>query len=537
MDYRLSLQFRIDAYGRPIAPAPTHGMAAAALFYHARNYAEAERCCRELIARDTRHFEALHLLGVICLDRSQLTDAVDYLRRAEAERPDIAQVQYHLGSALLGLKQYEDAEPKLRRALVLRPGYSHAFNNLGNALAGMGRHEDAIGCFRQALVGRVNTEAVHYNLGRSLAALDRLEEAVVSFRNALADASNDSERDRLADIHASLGEALLDLGQYDEALASCEALSQFRPGAAKWNRSLILLLLGRYDEGWQEYEGRWQVPDHDRPRDNARVPNLAEVAGNRILLTCEQGRGDMIQFARYAPLLARKGARVVLETYPDLVALMRTLDGIETVIAAGETEPPADIVTPLLSLPLVFGTTIDNIPARVPYLRAPTDKQEVWQQRLATRARPRVGIAWWGAQHIARRSLPIEALLPLLSWTGIDFHALQKDMPPRHRDWLAAHPSLIDHSEALEDFADTAALMSLLDLVITIDTSVAHLAGALGKPVWIMLPHSADWRWLLHRDDSPWYPTARLFRQPRRGNWHAVIADVAHALGKWSRGL
>jgi hypothetical protein len=173
----------------------------------------------------------------------------------------------------------------------------------------------------------------------------------------------------------------------------------------------------------------------------------------------------------------------------------------------------------------------------VAYLRAPTDKQAVWQQRLATRARPRVGIAWWGAQHIARRSLPIEALLPLLSWTGIDFHALQKDMPPRHRDWLAAHPSLIDHSEALEDFADTAALMSLLDLVITIDTSVAHLAGALGKPVWIMLPHSADWRWLLHRDDSPWYPTARLFRQPRRGNWHAVIADVAHALGKWSRGL
>jgi tetratricopeptide (TPR) repeat protein len=537
MGYRLSLQFRVDAYGRPVAPAPTHGMAAAAFYYHARNYPEAERCCRELIARDARHFEALHLLGVICLDRSQLTDAIDYLRRAEAERPDIAQVPYHLGTALLGLKQYENAELKLRRALALQPGYGHAFNNLGNALAGMGRHGDAIACFREALVRRVNTEAVHYNIGRSLAALDRLEEAVVSFRAALADVSDGSERERLADIHASLGEALVALGRYDEALASCETLSHLRPGAAKWNQSLILLLLGRYDEGWPKYEGRWQVPDHDRARDDARVPDLAEVAGKRVLLTCEQGRGDMIQFARYAPLLVRKGARVVLQTYLDLVTLMRTLDGIEMVVAAGETEPPADIVTPLLSLPLMFSTTIDNIPAKTPYLRAPTDKQALWQQRLAIQARPRVGVAWWGAQHIARRSLPIEALLPVLSRPDIEFHALQKGMPPSHRDWLTAHPLLTDHSRTLEDFADTAALISLLDLVVTIDTSVAHLAGALGKPVWIMLPHSADWRWLLHRDDSPWYPTARLFRQRGRGDWQAVIADVARALGTWSRGL
>ena len=534
MNYRLSHQFRVDAYGKPIASPPTHGMEAAARYYHARDYAEAERCCRELIERDARHFDALHLLGVVCLDRSELSDAVNYLVRADAERADDPQVQYHLGTALLGLKQYEHAEPPLRRALVLQPDYIPALNNLGNVLAGTAQHESAIECFRRVLASRPNDTAAHYNLGRSLAALDRLEEAVTSFRTALANTSGDTDADRLADVHASLGEMLVGLGQYDEAIASCRAMSGFRPGAAGWNESLVLLLLGRYAEGWRKYEGRWDVADHDPPRADARVPNLTEVAGKRILLTCEQGRGDMIQFARYAPLLARQGARVSLETYPDLVALMQRLDGVETVIAEGEQEPPTDIITPLLSLPLVFGTELDSIPADVPYLHAPTAKLTAWQQRLGPRMRPRVGLAWWGSQHIPKRSLPIGALLPVLSLSGVEFHALQKEIPLDQRDWLAAHPLLVDHSNELQDFADTAALMSLLDLVVTIDTSVAHLAGALGRPVWIILQHNADWRWLLDRDDNPWYPTARLFRQKRRGDWDGVVAEVARALAVWS---
>jgi tetratricopeptide (TPR) repeat protein len=508
-------------------------MAAAARHYRAGNYAEAERCCRELIARDARDFDALHLLGVVYLDGSQYPDAVRYLTRAERERPNDARVHYHLGTALLGQKLHDQAEPKLRRALALRPNDPAALNNLGNTLAAMGRHEDAIECLRQVLDIQPGFAPALYNMGQSLAALDRLEEAVVSYEAALAHAAG-AGPDRLADVYAGLSEALVELGRYDDALAACRATSVFKPELARWNESLALLLLGRYAEGWPKYEGRWHVADHDPPRADARVPDLAEVAGKRVLLTCEQGHGDIFQFARYAPLLARHGARVTVQGYIEQKELLQTLDGVEAVIAMGETEPPYDIVTPLLSLPLVFGTELHTIPADVPYLRAPPARLEAWRQRLGPRTQARIGLAWWGSQHIPKRSLPIEALLPVIMLAGTEIHAIQKDLPPEQRDWVARQPRLIDRSDQLHDYADTAALISLLDVVVTIDTSVAHLAGALGKPVWIMLPYSADWRWLLDRDDSPWYPTARLFRQNRRGDWDGVVADVAKELAAWS---
>jgi tetratricopeptide (TPR) repeat protein len=508
-------------------------MVAAARYYHARDYAEAERCCLELIASDARHFDAMHLLGVVCLDQSQYPDAVGYLTRAARERENDPKVQYHLGTALLGLKLHQQAEPRLRRALALRPHDPATLNNLGNVLAAVGQHEEAIQCFREVLAIQSRFAPAHYNLGQSLAALDRLEEAVVCFSAALANASG-ADPDRLADVYASLGEALVGLRRYDEALAACRAMSAFKPELARWNASLALLLLGRFAEGWPKYEGRWHVADHDLPRADARVPDLAEVAGRRILLTCEQGHGDIFQFARYAPLLGRHGARVSLQVYLEQKELMQTLEGVETIIAMGEKEPPYDIVTPLLSLPLVFGTELDNIPADVPYLHAPPARLEAWQQRLGPRTQPRVGLAWWGSQHIPKRSLTIGALLPVLLLPGIEIHVLQKELPSDQRDWLATHPLVIDHGHELHDYADTAALISLLDLVVTIDTSVAHLAGALGKPVWIMLQYSADWRWLLDCDDSPWYPTARLFRQHLRGDWNGVVADVASELLAWS---
>jgi hypothetical protein len=508
-------------------------MVAAARYYHARDYAEAERCCLELIASDARHFDALHLLGVVCLDRAQYPDAVGYLTRAVRERANDPKVHYHLGTALLGLKLYQQAEPHLRRALALRPNDPATLNNLGNVVAAVGKHEDAIQCFRQVLAIQSRFAPAHYNLGQSLAALDRLEEAVVSFGAALENASG-ADPDRLADVYASLGEALVGLRRYDDALAACRAMSGLRPELARWNASLALLLLGRFAEGWAKYEGRWHVADHDRPREDARIPDLAEVAGKRILLTCEQGHGDIFQFARYAPLLGRHGARVNLQVYVEQKELMQTMEGVETIIAMGEKEPPVDIVTPLLSLPLMFGTELDSIPAEVPYLHAPPARLEAWQERLGPRKQPRIGLTWWGSQHIPKRSLSIDALLPVLLLPGIEIHVLQKDLPPEQRAWLATHPLVIDHGDELRDYADTAALISLLDLVVTIDTSVAHLAGALGKPVWIMLQYSADWRWLLDRDDSPWYPTARLFRQHRRGDWNGVVADVATEIVAWS---
>ncbi len=532
MSFGYSHRFTLDAFGRQIQRSLSGLMADAARAYYTHDLAEVERNCLALIERDHRHFDALHLLGVVCLDRAHLADAVGYLTRAARERPNDAQVNYHLGTALLGVKLYERAEEVLRRAVALRPGDARALNNLGSALAGSRRHDAAVACYRQVLAGEPRHVPAWFNLGRSLAALDRLEEAVVSFREALAHASADTDAERLADVHAGLGEALVGLGRYDDALAICRAIAGQRPQVAAWNESLVLLLQGRYAEGWRKYEGRWGIADHDPPRADARVPELAEVAGKRVLLTAEQGHGDMIQFARYAPLLAAQGAQVTLQTYVELTALMQTLGGVERVVAVGQSEPLADIVTPLLSLPLVLGTRVDTVPARAPYLRAPSERLMVWQRRLGPRSLARVGLAWWGSQHIPKRSLPIETLLPVLLNPRTEVHALQKELPPAQRDWLAAHRLLTDHSAELNDYADTAALISLLDLVITIDTSVAHLAGALGVPVWIMLQHSADWRWLLDRDDSPWYPTARLFRQRRPGDWEGVVADVARALAR-----
>jgi tetratricopeptide (TPR) repeat protein len=527
MSYALSTRFQIDASGRPI---PTHGMDAAARYYRAHNLTEAERCCRELIEHDLRHFDALHLLGVVLLDRAQFADAITWLTRAFQQRPDDAQVNYHLGTAQLGLKLYDQAETTLRHALVTRPDDAATLNNLGNALAGNGKHAAAIECFQQVQRLAPGHAASHYNMGRALAELDRLDDAVASFQAALVNAPVETEPGRLADIHAALGQAFVGLGRYDEARAECRAIAATDPGVAEWNESLVLLLLGQYNEGWRKYEGRWQVKDHDPPRVGARVPTLTEVVGKRVLVITEQGHGDMIQFARYAPLLAAHGAKVSVQTYIELKALMQTLERVEAVVAATEPEPAADIVTPLLSLPLMFGTDLATIPSQVPYLHAPPERQAVWQQRLGAPTRRRIGLAWWGSQHIARRSLSIETLLPILSTPNAEFHAVQKEIPPAHREFMAAHPTLIDHSHELVDFADTAALISQLDLVVTIDTAVAHLAGALGKPVWIMLHHSADWRWLLDRTDSPWYPTARLFRQKRAGDWKGVVDSVARAL-------
>ena len=498
-------------------------MDAAARYYYARDYDETERCCRELIADDERHFDALHLLGVVQLDRGQLAEAVGHLTRAVDERPDDAQANYHLGTALLGQRQFEQAESVLRRSLAGQPDDAGTLNNLGNSLIGQGRSAEALECFQHILRSQPKHLSARYNAGRSLAALDRLEEAVVAFQAALVDAPVDTSGDRLADIYSGLGQALAALGRYDEALMSCRAIATFRPGMAAWNESLVLLQLGNFADGWRKYESRWEVPDHDKLRPDARVPDLAEAAGKRVLLLPEQGHGDLIQFARYAPLLAARGARVSLQTYVELKPLMQTLEGVEAVISPEEEEPASDFVTPLLSLPLMFGTDLGSIPAQVPYLRPPADRLATWRQRVGVRTRRRIGVAWWGVQHIPKRSLSIDVLHPLLSLDEFEFHSLQKTAP-------GTHPALIEHGADLEDFADTAALISLLDLVVTIDTSVAHLAGALGAPVWIMLKHDADWRWLLDRDDSPWYPTARLFRQRQRGDWGNVIAAIVAAL-------
>ncbi len=532
MLYRLSTRFRTDATGRRLPNVAESGIEAAARHYRARDHAAAALACDEILERQRWHFDALHLRGVLHLEEQRPEEALDYLRRAEKERPDEPQLQFHIGNTLLTLKLYDDAAVAFRRSLALRPGDVDTLNNLGNALSGGLRHVEAIACFRQALAIRPDAPPALYNLGRALLALDRLEEAAENFRAALASAGPDIEASRLIDLYNSLCEVLIRQCRYDEALAVCRGVpvSIADAPAIRWNESLTLLMLGDYAGGWRNYECRFLVPEHDPPREGAATLDLSQVAGQRVLVFPEQGRGDMIQFARYLPLLAARGAHVLVEMYADLKPLFETIEGVAQVVTPDAAMPEHDKLTPLLSLPLAFGTSVENIPALVPYLRAPEPRVAGWAALLGPRTRPRIGIAWWGSQHIARRSMAIATLAPVLLLPGLEFHALQKEFSPLDQDWLVAHSLVADHRAALEDFADTTALIAHMDLVVSIDTSVAHLAGALGVPVWIMLPFSPDWRWLRDREDSPWYPTARLFRQTRRGGWDDVVRHVAEAL-------
>ena len=506
-------------------------MEEAARHYRAGAREEAARCARDALRLHPNDFDALHLLGVLAIDQGKADEAIDWLLRAIAVRADVAQAHYHMGNALRAAGRARDAVASYAEALARQPDHVDALNNQGNALRDLGRLDEAAACYRAALAIRPGHAAARYNLGRVHVLRNDLEGAIACFRAALEGDITDTESDRLADIYGELGRVLIALDRIEEAIETCRALQARLPKlpSAIWNESLALLLLGRYREAWPKYETRFAVPGHDAPRAGHHVLDLSAVAGRRILLAAEQGRGDIIQFARYAPLLARRGAEVVVEAYPDLVALLRTLDGVAEVVEY-QAPTPHDLLTSLLSLPLAFGTELDSIPAEVPYLHAPPDRRAAWRARLGPRTRPRVGVAWWGLQHIPERSIPIAELAPLLRQPGIAFHALQKELPDEHRAWLAAEPLLALHDDALTDFADTAALMMEMDLIVTIDTSVAHLAGALGLPVWIMLIRAADWRWLRHRADSAWYPTARLFRRGVEPGWSAVIEAVIRAL-------
>lgn len=412
------------------------------------------------------------------------------------------------------------------------------WNAYGTALRREGRLAEAIAAFDEALALAPGHPPALYNKGLVFAQLGRLGEAVDCFRMTLENCAATETPDRVAEVCESLATALCSLNRYEEAVPVYRALVTLKPDPkpVEWYLSLALLMLGRFAEGWQKYESRFAMPEHALRAAEVRPLDLSEIAGKRVLVWAEQGHGDNIQFARYLPLLAERGAEVCFAVYPELAALMRETEGIGAIMTSGDPRPQSDLVTSLLSLPLAFRTELGSVPAKVPYLRAPAGRLSEWRAILGSRRRPRIGVAWWGSQHIPYRSLPLAALEPLLRRRDVTFHVLQKEMPTEDRELLANYPHVVDHGAALGDYADTAALIQSLDLVVTIDTSVAHLAGALAQPVWIMLAHSADWRWLLDREDSPWYPTARLFRQKRRGDWESVVTALSKALSEWLAG-
>ncbi len=494
----------------------------AARHYAARDYAAAEEVCRSIVADDPSHFDALHLLGVLLSRQDRHALALEYLRRAEAEQPGHRLLRINLGNALLATQQFAAA------AAVSGDADAASLNNLGLALRGMQRHEDAASAF-EAATGLVPDYApAWFNLAGSLAKTGRLEAALVAAQTALRTAPPDTPVQRLADIVSEIGRIFMQLGQPEAAVRECRAFLVSHPGdrIVTWNMSLALLLLGRFAEGWAAYEQRFGIPGHDPRPEGASVLDIARVAGKRVLILQEQGRGDMLHFVRYAPLLTDRGATVAVQAYPDLVRLLQAMPGIAEVVSTEAQRPPADAIAPAMSLPLAFGTQ----PANVPYLRVPPEMSG--HPDIRPDGRRRVGVAWSGSAHSYERSaMPAETLAPLFALPGFDFHCLQKDIVESDRAWLnSARPPLTLHTDRIGDFLDTAALIQAMDFVVTIDTAVAHLAGALARPVHIMLPFNPDWRWLLNRSDSPWYPTAGLHRQPRPGVWAPVVQSVIAVL-------
>jgi tetratricopeptide (TPR) repeat protein len=499
------------------------------------------------LALQPGHAGALYNRGLARCRLGRREEALADYDAALASRPDYPEALVSRGIVLLDLKRADDALQSCDRALALRPDYVEAHVNRGAALYDLGRAAEALASFDRATKLEPQNAQAHTNRGVTLhdmaragpaatgESVARLEDALASHDRAVA------ARPDYPEAYVNRGVALYDLKRFDEALASYDRAIASRPdyADAHFLRGLAGLVTGDFERGWADYEWRKNAPvARLTPRDFSQPRWLGEdIAGKTILLHSEQGFGDSIQFCRYAPLVAKRGGRVILEVEQPLCALLRNLFGVAEIVAKGYPAPDFDLHCPLPSLPLAFRTRTEAIPAGSPYLRAPQDAMAQWERALGGTGGPRIGLVWAGSPNHVRdleRSMPFHLLQPLLD-VEATFVSLQKELRPGETEMLM-RSGVLNFGERLRDFADTAALVSRLDLVISVDTGVAHLAGALGQPVWILLTDAPDWRWQLDRDDSPWYPTARLFRQSGKREWSGVVARVREALIGFSSG-
>ena len=465
---------------------------------------------------------------------NRFADARTGFERAIELAPGDVQAHSNLGSVLLQLNDPGAARDALETALRLNPNYGPALSNLGAALQDLGEFDAALDVLDKALALNPNDVIAINNRGHVLQEMDQLDEAEILFRRAIS-------------LKPDYVDAYNNLGTTQQLQDRTEiAIKTFRQGLAThpenpdlhWNLALALLQLADYRNGWQEYEWRWRMPKFSvfKRKIEAQEWQGEDLYGKTIFVHAEQGLGDAIHFARYVPLVSRPKVRVLFECPKPLVSLLSAEENCCKFEIVAKQPTHCDVCIPLLSLPRIFDTVIETIPVQTPYLFAPAKRLAAWTPLFSGANGLKVGLVWAGNvkyQNDLRRSIPFELIEVLLQIENVTFYALQIERLEVAADAFDAS-RLINIGANFNDFADTAAAISNLDLVISVDTAVAHLAGAIGKPVWTMLPKASDWRWLLEREDTPWYPTMRLFRQPKAGDWKSVIERVGHTLREWS---
>ncbi len=465
-------------------------------------------------------------------DLERFEEAIESYDKAIAANPNYAEAYTNRGTALRDLGRFDEALESHDKAIAIQPNFAHAYNNRGTVLRDLGRYEEALESYARALALDPDYADVYANRGIVLGDLKRFEEALTDYDRAIALAPKNAES------HSNKSNVLSELKQLDAAVASLDNALALAPEFADghWNKSVVKLLNGEFEEGWRLYEWRWktkQFVDKHKQTDRPLWLGDAEITGKILLVYPEQGLGDFIQFVRYTRILEEMGATLLLEVPLPLVNVVASMEGNFSILPAGSSVlPNFDYHCPIMSLPLACKTTLETIPSAVPYLFADAEKQAAWQAALGNKTKPRVGMVWSGAakhRNDHNRSISLATLQPLFD-ASCEFHSLQKEYRAGDASLLPRIANLHCHDNALQDFEDTAALIAEMDVVISVDTSVAHLAGAMGKPVWLLLPFAPDYRWMLHRADSPWYPTMSLLRQPKPGDWAPVMADIATRL-------
>lgn len=476
--------------------------------------------------------DAHNNLGIVLGKLGQHEKSVASFEEAIRLNPGSAEVHNNYGHALQTANQrspqkLEEARASYERALSLSPQYAQACSNLGTLLGELNKWEEGLSYLDRAIELQPDFAEAHNNRGILLGKLGRQEEAFTSFKQALQLNPN------YAEAYNNYGYVLQEAHRYANAAANFDKAIALMPDyvAANFNKGLLQLLTGNFSEGWPQFEWRWKIPEA-KPIASRKPQWKGDFAieGKTILLHAEQGLGDTLQFVRYVPMLHALGAKPVLQVQKPLIAVLASMDDAPQMITQEQSLPAHDCHVPLMSLPLAFKTELSTIPAQVPYIKADATKAAVWQQRL--QGKRAVGLVWAGNSNHKNnhnRSIVLATVLEHAKTEGVTFVALQKDITLDERELLAKHGAL-QFADELKDFSDTAALIEALELVISVDTSVAHLAGAMGKPLWILLPFAPDFRWLVEGETTPWYPTAKLFRQSAKCDWVEVLQRVASTL-------